>query len=63
MLILMLVGVLCSKTGIISQNSNKDLSKFVLQVVNPVVIFMSYQKDYEHELAENLLLTFLISFL
>ena len=63
MLILMLAGVLCSKTGIISRQSNKDLSKFILQVVNPVVIFMSYQTEYKTELAKNLLITFLISFL
>ena len=61
MLILIGVGVLCAKTKLISEASNKDLSRFVLQVVNPVVIFMSYQKPYKAELAKNLLLTFVIS--
>lgn len=61
MLILIGIGVLCAKTKLISEASNKDLSKFVLQVVNPVVIFMSYQKPYKAELAKNLLLTFVIS--
>ena len=61
MLILIAIGVLCAKTKLISETSNKDLSKFVLQVVNPVVIFMSYQKPYKAELAKNLLLTFVIS--
>ena len=61
MLILILVGVLCAKTKLISEESNKDLSKFVLQVVNPVVIFVSYQCDYRAELARNLLLTFFIA--
>ncbi|WP_295090591.1 AEC family transporter [Ruminococcus sp.] len=61
MLILIAVGILCSKTKLISAASNKDLSKFVLQVVNPVVIFMSYQTDYRPELVRNLLLTFAIS--
>ena len=42
MLILIAIGVICAKTKLISEASNKDLSKFVLQVVNPVVIFMSY---------------------
>ena len=63
MLILMLVGIVCSKIGIVTQQSNKDLSKFILQIINPVVIFMSYQADYKPELAKNLLITFLISFL
>lgn len=54
MLILITVGIVCSKTKIISKESNKDLSKFVLQVVNPVMIFMSYQTDYKPELVKNL---------
>ncbi len=61
MLILITVGIVCSKTKIISKDSNKDLSKFVLQVVNPVMIFMSYQTDYKPELVKNLLLTFVLS--
>ena len=61
MLILIAIGVVCAKTKLISETSNKDLSKFVLQVVNPVVIFMSYQKPYRTELARNLLITFVIS--
>lgn len=61
MLILIGVGVVCAKTKLISEASNKDLSKFVLQVVNPVVIFVSYQREYRTELAKNLLLTFVLS--
>lgn len=61
MLILMIVGVICSKTGLISNDTNKELSKFVLQVVNPVVIFVSYQTEYRSELVKNLLLTFALS--
>lgn len=61
MLMLIAVGVLCSKTKLISENTNRDLSKLVLQVVNPVLIFMSYQTDYRPELARDLLLTFALS--
>ncbi|MBO7475251.1 MAG: AEC family transporter [Ruminococcus sp.] len=61
MLILIGVGILCAKTGLISKASNRDLSKFMLQVVNPVVIFMSYQTDYRSELVRNLLLTFVLA--
>lgn len=61
MLILILAGVLCFRTGIISRESNKDLSKLVLQVVNPAMIFMSYQTDYKPELVRNLMLTFGLS--
>ncbi|MDE6774887.1 MAG: AEC family transporter [Ruminococcus sp.] len=61
MLLLMLVGILCSRTGIISSSSNRELSKFLLQVVNPVVIFMSYQTDMKPELVKNLLIAFGLS--
>lgn len=58
MLVLILVGILCAKTGIINQDSNRQLSSLVLQVVNPAVILMSFQTDYRPELARNLLITF-----
>lgn len=61
MLMLILTGVICSKTKIISKETNRDLSKFVLQVVNPIVIFTSYQMEYRGELVRNLLITFALS--
>lgn len=61
MLLLMLTGVVCSKTGIIKNETDKDLSRFVLQVVNPVMIFMSYQAEMKTELVRNLLVTFAAS--
>lgn len=61
MLMLILTGVICSKTKVISQETNRDLSKFVLQVVNPIVIFTSYQMEYREELVRNLLITFALS--
>ncbi len=61
MLMLILVGVMCRFTKIISDQTNKDLSKFVLQVVNPVMIFMSYQTEYKPELVKNLIICFALS--
>lgn len=61
MLILIMVGVFCFKAKLISRESNKDLSKLVLQVVNPAMIFMSYQTEYKASLVKNLLLTFVLS--
>lgn len=60
-LLLMTVGYIARKAKLISEESNKDLSKIVLQVVNPSVIFMSYQTDLKPELVRNLLLTFALS--
>ena len=63
MLILMIIGIFCSKTKLIRTETNKDLSKFVLQVVNPIMIFMSYQREMNSKLVKNLLLTFGLSVL
>lgn len=62
MFMLILVGVLCSKLKIISSSANRELSKFVLQIVNPVVIFTSYQTEIHDNLVKNLLITFGLSF-
>ncbi|MBO4877015.1 MAG: AEC family transporter [Ruminococcus sp.] len=61
MLLLMLCGALCRKTGIVSSAANRELSSFVIQIVNPAVIFMSYQADYEDRLVRNLLICFALS--
>lgn len=61
MLILIITGIICFKTGIISKEGNKELSNLVLSVVNPVVIFMAYQTEYDSELVKNLLTAFLLS--
>ena len=61
MLMLMVVGFICSKSGMISKDTNKDLSSFILKIVNPVMIFMSYQTDLDARLVKNLLICFALS--
>ena len=61
MLILIITGIMCFKTGIISKSGNRELSNLVLSVVNPVVIFMAYQTEYDSELVKNLLTAFMLS--
>ncbi len=61
MLILIVTGIICFKTGIITKDGNRELSKLVLSVVNPIVIFMAYQTDYNSELVKNLMTAFLLS--
>lgn len=61
MLILIITGIICFKTGIITKSGNRELSNLVLSVVNPVVIFMAYQTEYDSELVKNLLTAFLLS--
>lgn len=63
MFILIITGIICFKTGIITKDGNKELSKLVLSVVNPIVIFMAYQTDYDSKLVKNLLISFVLSLL
>ncbi|MGN0621080.1 MAG: AEC family transporter [Porcipelethomonas sp.] len=55
MLILICLGILCCKTGIISEKGSKELSRLALLVINPVVIFMAYQKEFEARLMKGFL--------
>ena len=53
MFIILIIGVLCYKLKFISIEGNKSLSSVLLFVVNPVIIFMSFQRDYEARLIKN----------
>ncbi|MDD7428404.1 MAG: AEC family transporter [Oscillospiraceae bacterium] len=59
MFILIAAGYICGKT-IISQDTGRQLSKLVLNVVNPMLIFMSYQMDYDARLMKNLMMSVLL---
>lgn len=61
MLLLIAVGIFCAKINFISEKSCSDLSKLLLQIVNPVMIFLSYQKDFKKELLVNLASAALLS--
>ncbi len=62
MFILVALGFLCGKIKLIDKDTNSKLSGFVLEVVNPVLIFMSYQQDYAPELLKGLGLALLLGF-
>lgn len=59
MFILIAAGYVCGKT-ILSQETGKQLSKLVLNVVNPMLIFMSYQMDFDRQLLKNLMMSVLL---
>ncbi|MBQ3565963.1 MAG: AEC family transporter [Oscillospiraceae bacterium] len=61
MALLILTGVICYKTNIISSEASKSLSSLVLMVVNPIVIIVSYQVDFDKRLLKGLLLSLLFS--
>lgn len=61
MFIMIAVGFLCGKVGLIDPDGNKKLSKLSLWLVNPLLTFMSYQSEYSSEISKNLLITLGIS--
>ena len=61
MLILIAVGALCFKLRILRKRTTSQISSLVLKVVNPIVILMSFQREFNAELVHNLLWTFLLA--
>ncbi len=50
MFIILIAGVIAYKTRIVTKEGNATLSDLLLLIVNPVVIFMSFQTDFTEEL-------------
>lgn len=62
MFLIMMLGFFCFKIKIINHETNKKLSDFLLLIVNPLLIFNSYQRDFNKELFHGLMLSFLLAF-
>lgn len=56
MLLLMAVGFLCSKTGLIDEGTERKLSGLLLNVVQPAYIFAAYQRAFDRGLARDFLI-------
>lgn len=52
--IIMLVGVVCYRCGIIDNNTKEKLSRLSTLIVNPILIFMSFQMEYDAGLLKNM---------
>ena len=63
MLILVVAGFISFKTHIITTEGNKHLSNLLVLLVNPVVIFVSYQRDFSPDLLVGLAEAFGLSLL
>ena len=61
MLLLILTGVICFRTGIISKNTGKELSALVLKIVNPAVILSSFMIEFKSSLIKNLIIAEILS--
>lgn len=61
MFLITCVGVLSYKRDILSKDAGKKLSGFVLGVVTPCFIFMSYQTDYSADMFHGMIIAFGLS--
>ncbi len=61
MLLILFVGILCSRLNLIDDHANKGLANLLLLVVNPIVTLMAMQADYEPELVTGLLVSFALA--
>lgn len=61
MFILMLVGLLCYKKKMLTEEVGSQLSSFLMLVVNPCVILRAFQIEYKPELAKGLAVSALLA--
>lgn len=61
MSVILIIGALCYKRKIITEQGTKQLSAVELNIVNPLMIFMSYQSAYDSQRLKGLLWSFLLS--
>jgi len=61
MFIIIAVGAVIFKLGIIDRDANKKMSGLLLKVVAPAMILMSYQMEFRMELLQGLMMTGLLS--
>lgn len=63
MLVLVIAGMICFKVRVITPEGNKHLSNLLILLVSPVVIFVSYQRDFDPALLLGLAQAFGLSLL
>ena len=61
MFLIILIGVICYKLKLIDKEANKTFSNILLMLVNPLLIFVSYQRDFSSELLNGLLISFVLA--
>lgn len=61
MLLIMLVGYVCYRVGLVDQPGNKTLANLLLMVINPIVALMALQTEYRPELVSGLLTAYLLA--
>lgn len=59
--IIILIGVICFKMKLIDKETNKKLSNILLMLINPLVIFVSYQREFSKELLDGLIISLFLA--
>lgn len=57
MFLLMMVGVICSKCGLISAEGNRTLSNLLLMLINPLLLVNAFLKEFDPGIMPALLIT------
>ncbi len=61
MAVILVIGAIAYLTGVIGKDGTKTLSSVELKIVNPLLIFMSYQTGFDAERFKGLVWAFLLS--
>ena len=61
MFVIVIIGVLAYKSGLIDKSTTTKLSNLLLMLISPLLIFQSYQMDFDIKLLYGLLVTILAS--
>ena len=61
LLILLAIGFLCSKLGLIDEGAEKKLTDLLLKVIQPVYLFMAYQRAFDRGLLRDFLICFALA--
>jgi len=61
MFFIILIGVVCYKIKLIDKETNKKLADIVLLLVNPILIFVSYQREFKSTLLSGLLISLVLA--
>lgn len=63
MLVIMLCGGILYKKGLITKEGNQTSNNILLYLVNPVVVFNAFQREFDPQLLKNLGMSAVLSFL
>ena len=61
MFFIILIGIICYRVRLIDQITNKKLSDIVLMLVNPILILISYQREYDSTLLNGLFISLILA--